>query len=188
MNPEERPAKNEQATHEPRTFPLPGTTLYGLIFNPDFKETFHSRLKFSNRFIISLYKLGILPLFGIGKQIMLLRTRGRKSQRRRDFPVGYFYIDDTIHVFSGWGKAANWYKNLMAYPEDVYVQVGFHRFHARPEVAEGLPAQKQTLEHFVTQCPMGAQTLLGWDVRQDDLAMADFSVVIEKVLIVRFYE
>jgi hypothetical protein len=117
--------RNEKTLHEQnaqRAFPVPGTMLYDLISKPEFRQKFHTRLKFANRLVVLLYKVGVLPRLGFGKSIMLLTTKGRTSKKMRDFPVGYYRIDDTVYLFPGWGKEANWYKNLMAYPEDVYVQ------------------------------------------------------------------
>lgn len=180
--------KNIHQENAPRAFPLPGTMLYNLIYNPEFKKTFHPRIKFTNRLVVPLYKLRVLPLLGLGRVIMLLTTKGRKSKEMRDFPIGYHRIDGTVCVFSGWGKEANWYKNLMAYPEDVYVQIGFRRFHARPEVVEDPQELKQIIERLILQSPAEARTLMGWDPERDDLETADFSPMIEKVLTVRFHE
>lgn len=170
----------------PRVFPLPGTNLYRLISDPEFKKAFHARVKQGNRWLAPLYKGGVLPLLGFGKQIMLLTTRGRKSQKMRNTPIGYFRIDDSIYVFSGWGKEANWYKNIVVCPEEVYVQIGFRRFHALAEVVEDRQELKWIIERLILQDPRGAQTLMGWDPNLDHLETADFSLMIEKVLVVRF--
>jgi deazaflavin-dependent oxidoreductase (nitroreductase family) len=180
--------KNGHASYAPRTFPAPGTILYDLIANPEFRETFHSKLKLTNRLVVPLYKLRVLPLLGAGKAIMLLTTKGHKSHAMRDFPIGYHRIDNIIYVFSGWGKEANWYKNLMAYPEDVYVQTGFRCFHARPEVVEDRRELKGIIERLILRNPAAARTLIGWDPERDDLHTANLSPMIEKVLIVRFRE
>jgi deazaflavin-dependent oxidoreductase (nitroreductase family) len=170
-----------------RAFPLPGTNLYKLISDPAFKKVFHARVKQGNRWLIPLYKLGILPLLGLGKQIMLLTTKDRKSHQMRDTPIGYFRLDDSIYVFSGWGKEANWYKNMVVCPEEVYVQIGFRRFEARPEVVEDPQELKQVIERLILQDPKVARMLMGWDVKCDHLETADFSLMIEKVLVVRFH-
>ena len=87
---------------------------------------------------------------------------------------------------SGWGKAANWYKNIIANPNDVFLQVGFRRFHAIAEVVEGADELQKTFERFIICCPKGAQHLIGWDPQRDSLEKADFSMMIEKVLVVKF--
>jgi deazaflavin-dependent oxidoreductase (nitroreductase family) len=172
----------------PRAFPLPDTMLYNMIFQPEFRQSFHKRIKILNRFVVPLYRIGVLPLLGIGRSTMLLTTKGRTSGRMRHFPVGYHRIDRTVVVFSGWAQDANWYKNMTADPDAVYVQVGFHRFHARAEVVRDPQMLRTILEQFVRQCPQAARQLLGWDPQLDDPATANFSMMIDKVLVVRFHE
>lgn len=169
-----------------RAFPAPGTYLYRLIVDPAFRKAFHARVKRGNPMLALLYKLRVLPLLGLGKRLMLLTTRGRKSQKLRDIPIGYFRIDDGIYVFSGWGKVANWYQNMLAYPDDVYAQIGFRRFRVRPEVVDDPQAVQRVIERLVLQNPRGARSLTGWDPARDRLELADFSLMIEKVLVVRF--
>jgi deazaflavin-dependent oxidoreductase (nitroreductase family) len=171
-----------------RSFPLQGTMLFELVNNPEFKQSFHARLQASNRFFVFFYKIYLLPLIGMGKQIMVLSTRGRTSHKVRDFPIGYFLIDGTVHIFSGWGRGTNWYKNIMANPNDVYLQVGFRRFHATPEVVEDPAELRKTIERFIICCPKGAQQLIGWDPEQDSLETADFSMMMENVLVVKFHD
>lgn len=171
-----------------RSFPVPGTMLFDLVNNPDYKQNFHARLQSSNRFVVFFYKIRLLPLLGMGKQIMLLSTKGRTSQKMRDFPIGYYLIDGTMHVFSGWGKGANWYKNIIAYPNEVYLQVGFRRFHAIPKVVDDVDDLRHTIERFIICSPKSAQQLIGWDSQRDTLETADFAPMMEKVLVVRFYE
>ncbi len=181
------PSPKDGEGASPRVFPMPGTTLYRMIWEPGFKATFHSRLKQSNRFMAGLYKLGVLPLLGM-KGIMLLTTRGRKSGELRENPIGYFEIDGVVHIFSAWGRDANWYKNMMACPDDVTIQIGRRRSRVRPEVVQDGLEVERTLEKLVQQNPDGARTLMGWDAGRDQLATADFSTMVEKVLVVRFHE
>lgn len=170
-----------------RAFPLPETNLYKILADPEYRKTFHARVKSGNPMMATLYRLRILPLFGLGRQIMLLTTRGRVSNQLRDTPIGYFRIDGTIHVFSGWGKAANWYKNMMAHPDEVYLQVGFRRFRARAEVVEDPQELEQANQKLALQDPVGAHALMGWDPKVDSLDRADFSMMVERVLVVRFH-
>ena len=170
-----------------RAFPLPGTNLYKFMSDPEYKKIFHARVKQGNRWLAPLYKLGVLPLLGLGSRVMLLTTRGRTSHQMRDTPIGYFRIDSVIHVFSGWGKEANWYKNMLAYPDDVYVQAGFRRFRVRTEVLQDAQELKRAYERLVLQDLQGARTLMGWDPKQDHLETADFSFMIEKVMVVQFH-
>jgi len=187
MDLSETPTMDNSTASTRRAFPKPDTMLFELVNNPEYKKKFHARLQTANRYFAFFYKIRLLPILGMGKQIMLLTTKGRSSQKMRDFPIGYYLIDGTIHVFSGWGKGANWYKNIIANPKDVYLQVGFRRFHAVPEVVEGIEELQHTDEWFVICCPKVAQRLIGWNPHRDSLETSDFSMMIEKVLVVKFH-
>lgn len=171
-----------------RVFPLAGTPLASVIRDPINRKSFHKRLQSLNKYVVAFYRIGLLPLFGAGKTTMLLTTRGRKSRQLRSFPVGYFRIAGKIHLLSGWGKSANWYKNILANPEDVWLQVGFHRFAVRADVIEDPDEIKRTIEALLSESPSDAQRLFGWDPQNDRIEAADFSPIIEKVLIVKFTE
>ncbi len=169
-----------------RRFPLPATNLYRLLSDPEYRQAFNARLKQGNRFMAAFYKARILPLLGMGGQLMLLTTRGRKTRQMRDTPIGYFRIDGAIYVFSGWGGDANWYKNILACPDDVYVQVGFRRFQCRPEFIEDPESKRRILQRLVVQDPRGAHLLMGWDPAIDRPETADFALMLEKVFVIRF--
>lgn len=170
-----------------RAFPLPTTNLYKILADGEYRAAFNARLKQGNRFMAPLYKVGILPLLGMGNLMMVLTTRGRKSNELRDTPIGYFRLDGIIYVFSGWGTRANWYKNMLACPDDVFLQVGLHHFHVRAELIEDPQAKRLAVERLIQQDPRGAKLLMGWDVEIDRPESADFSLMIEKVVIVRYH-
>lgn len=171
-----------------RTFPAPGSTLYALLNDLQFKSSFHARLQKSNRIIAALYRAGLLPLLGLSRQIMLVTTLGRKTHKLRRFPLGYFRIDGVVTLFSGWGKAANWYKNIQANPDEVYVQIGRRCWRARAEAVSDPQEVCRALEWLVAHNPQGATTLMGWDPARDRLDTADFSPMAAQVLMVRFFE
>jgi deazaflavin-dependent oxidoreductase (nitroreductase family) len=141
-----------------------------------------------NKYVVVLYRVGVLPLLGAGKTTMLLTTRGRKSGQLRRFPIGYFRIAGEIHLLSGWGKNAHWYKNIRANPEEVWLQVGFHRFAARASIVEDPAEIRRTIETLIAESPADAQRLFGWDPQNDRADAADFSPMIEHVLFVKFTE
>ncbi len=182
------PASTTAASTQPaiRVFPRPETALAHVIGDPEHRESFHRKLKGSNRFVVAFYRIGLLPLLGAGKTTMLLTTRGRKSHRLRYFPVGYFRIGGDIHLFSGWGKDANWYKNLRANPDEVWLQIGFQRFPVQAHIIEDPGEIRCTIERFVGESPKDAQRLIGWDPQSDCIESADFSLMTEKVLLVKF--
>ena len=179
---------NTTSSTQDRSFPLSSTMLFELLNNPEYKKNFHARLQSSNRFMVFFYKIRLLPLLGMGKQVMLLSTKGRTSHKQRDFPIGYYLIDGIVHVISGWGKNANWYKNIIASSQDVFLQVGFRRFHVIAEVVSDPGDLQHTFERFIVCCPDGARHLIGWDPARDRIETADFSQMIEKILVVKFHE
>ena len=171
-----------------RVFPRPETPLAQVIGDPVYRDAFHRRLQGSNRYVVAFYRIGLLPLLGAGKTTMLLTTRGRKSHRLRRFPVGYFRIGGNIHMLSGWGTGTNWYKNLRANPDDVWLQIGFRNFPVTAQFIEDPAEIKRTIELLISDSPTDARRLFGWDPDHDSLGSSDFSPVIEKVLFVRFIE
>src|SRR5512138_2607747 len=146
-----------------RRFPAPQSPLGRLLNEPAYKAAFHRRLQGSNRFVVFFYRLGLLPLLGAGKSTMILTTLGRKSGQVRRFPIGYFRIDGEVYVLSGWGKNANWYKNLMAHPEPVLLQIGMKRFPVRAQVLTDAGEIRATLEQLIRESPVSAQRLFGWE-------------------------
>ena len=77
------------------------------------------------------YAVGLGSL--IGKSILLLTTRGRKSGLPRITPLVYEELDNVIVVASARGHAADWLRNVMANPK-VSVRVGRRQFNAVAEV------------------------------------------------------
>ncbi|MCP5097105.1 MAG: nitroreductase family deazaflavin-dependent oxidoreductase [Chloroflexi bacterium] len=71
---------------------------------------------------IKLYKAGLG--WTLGRRFLLLNHIGRKSKLPRQAVlevVGYEADTDTYLIASGWGKQAQWYKNIMAQPENTIV-------------------------------------------------------------------
>ncbi len=189
MNTTRSAEKIKPAQDIQRTFPLPGTTYYNMLYDAKSKKKFYRGFKLANWLLAPLYRLRLLPLIGFGKMVILLTTKGRKSGKRRDTPIGYFRYAGSIHVISGWGKEANWYKNILAYPDNVYVQIGFHRFHARAELVEDRQELQQMMIWLVKHHVSGPEgKAMGWDPKRDDPKTADFSGMFEKMAIVRFNE
>ena len=172
----------------PRIFPAENTNLGRLLSDSTHRSLFHARLKKYNPFVVALYKGGLLPLLGIGRSVMLLTTRGRKTGKMRVTPIGYFYIGGVIHIFSAWGKQAQWYKNLIANPNQVTIQIGFRQKAVQPRFLEDRSEILRTLELFISESPEQAAYLLGWDPEHDRIEAADFTNILNDVLIVRLFE
>jgi deazaflavin-dependent oxidoreductase (nitroreductase family) len=173
----------------PRTFPRPGTTYHDMICDPKSKKRFRGLFRFFNMLIAPLYRLGLLPLLGVGKLILLLTTRGRKSGRLRYTPIGYFRYGGAVHFVSGWGTGTDRYENMLAYPDDVHARIGFHRFHARAELVRDREELTRMMKWLVSHHTSGMEgRAMGWDPKRDDPETADFSGMFEKMAIVRLRE
>jgi len=129
-----------------------------------------------NKFVVPLYRVRILPLFGFGFRILMLTTIGHKTGKTRRTPVEYFKIDGVIHIVAGYGKNAHWFQNIASNPEKVTVQVGFRSYVPRIEILEG----DRLVEFFkwmVRKNPKYSSYGFGWDPKIDDPDTADFTFI-----------
>jgi deazaflavin-dependent oxidoreductase (nitroreductase family) len=169
-----------------KQFPVPGTALADILGDASKRTAFHKKIQFVNKYMVFAYRAGLLPLLGAGRSLMLLDTLGRKSKARRYFPVSYVSLEGDIYLVSAWGKDSNWYKNIVAYPDDVRLQVGFRRFMVRPECIEGPEERRKIVVAMIEKSPKDAARLFGWNPQTDRIEDSDFSLLQEKVLFVRF--
>ena len=73
-----------------------------------------------------------------GSNLLLLHTRGAKSNQPRINPLAYFKNGDSFVIIASKGGAPSnpdWYYNLLAHPE-VTLEVGTERFKALATVPE----------------------------------------------------
>ena len=168
---------------------MAGTPLADIVGGDITKRVaFHKNIQLINRYVVALYQIGLLPLLGMGKTTMLLMTVGRKSGQLRRFPVGYTRIGGEIYLISGWGKASNWYKNILANPDKVRLQIGFQQLNVRAKFIEEAGEIRRIIEALISEAPRAAHRLLGWDPQRDRVENSDFSQIVNNVLFVRFTE
>ncbi|GAA2584840.1 nitroreductase family deazaflavin-dependent oxidoreductase [Dactylosporangium fulvum] len=91
-----------------------------------------------------------------GMDLLYLTTVGAKSGKERVSPVARFADgDDAWLVVASNGGAdrhPSWYHNLRAHPDQVWVEVGGRRIHARVEQLEG-ERRRAALERIVAGQP-----------------------------------
>ncbi len=96
----------------------------------------------------------------LGKRFLLLEHRGRKSGRTYHTVVEVVHHDpstDTYYVVSGFGKRADWFRNIQVHP-DVFITVGQRRM---PALARVLPVDEGTrvLSAFMKRHPKEIEML-----------------------------
>ena len=75
-----------------RAFPTQETNLYKILNESQHRQKFHAQLKRYNPLVVGLYRIGLMPLFGVSRSVMVLTTRGCKSGKIRSTPIGYFLL------------------------------------------------------------------------------------------------
>jgi deazaflavin-dependent oxidoreductase (nitroreductase family) len=78
-----------------------------------------------NRLIKFLYSVGLG--FLVGRIVLLLTTKGRRTGLPRTTPLQYEEHDGKIYVMSAMGPRSDWYRNILVDPR-VDVRMGTRRF------------------------------------------------------------
>ena len=125
------------------------------------------RFKFINKyFVVPFYRLNILPLLLIGRIIVLLYTIGRKSGKTRITPLEFRRYNDKILLFSARGKFGDWYKNILANPNDVRIKIGFKKYNPSVKVSS-YEEKKEILTWYINTYPKSAKSLFGYQKNKD---------------------
>jgi deazaflavin-dependent oxidoreductase (nitroreductase family) len=167
-------------------FPRKGSALYGMITgNKEKTKRILNRWKKINKIVIFLYEIGFLPLFGIGGFILLLYTKGRRSGKKRVTPLEYRQREGSLILFSGRGHRSDWYRNLMAYPEDVKLKLGFKMYEPLVDFISEPEELEEYLRWYINAYPKSSRFLFGWDPKRDDLETSDLSSLVNILKIVK---
>jgi len=97
------------------------TQLPSLPSQSSFDEKLRRGFKnYLNPFMLLLWRLGLGSWVNwwpqVGGRIMVLTHTGRKSGQRRRTPVNYTIIEGDIYCTAGFGKLADWYRNMLRNP------------------------------------------------------------------------
>jgi hypothetical protein len=160
-----------------------------LIAEPKKRKRFIKRFKFMNKYLIKpLYKVGIIPLVGLGRFLILIYTKGRKSGLERITPIEHQIINGVIHIFAGRGKKADWLRNMLANPDDVKIKKGFKKYSVRIKVVEDKEEVADVFKWFVINVPIMPRFVFGWRKRKDNIETSDFSYLVENLVVIRLYK
>ena len=92
-----------------------------MTFEPKIEEKLRYFFKYLNKFMIWMWRLGLGGMMNIWPdvfgRIMVITHTGRKSGRRYQTPVNYTIIDGDIYCTAGFGKDADWFRNMLSNPQ-----------------------------------------------------------------------
>jgi deazaflavin-dependent oxidoreductase (nitroreductase family) len=180
---------NMNESNQPRSFPRPGTGYYGYTQDPNYQSKFLNSFKCINKILTPLYRWNILPLIGFHRwgRVYVITTKGRITGKKRYTPLEYFLIDDVLYGGVTNPRKSQWHKNILANPDDVWVQIGFRNFHARIEFLDD-EEFIETIKLYALRYPKLAATAWGWDSKIDDVETADFTPMFQVYRFFRIHE
>ena len=144
------------------------------------------QFRFLNKwFVIPLYRINILPLFGIGRIVVLLYHTGRKSGKQYRTPVEYRKKDGKILVFASRGDRTDWYRNIRANPEQFKLKVGFKSYHPTMTFPD-FDERMEIMKWYVTEHSSTANELFGWNKNIDEPTDETLSGLTEFIKIIAF--
>jgi deazaflavin-dependent oxidoreductase (nitroreductase family) len=132
--------------------------------------------KVFNKFMFLMWRLGFGPWFKLWPegwgQIMVLTHTGRKSGQVYRTPVNYAVLDGSVYCIAGFGRVADWYRNLLVNPAvEVWLPDGWWQ-----GVAEDVSAAKDRpqIMRAVVDASGFAGPMFGVDPKKlDDTALLE---------------
>lgn len=148
--------------------PRKGSILYNFMAETkEKKKKALNRFRFLNKyFMVPLYRINVLPLFFVGRNIVLLYTKGRKSGKKRITPVEYRIYKGKILLFSSRGKKGDWYQNIIADEAYFRLKKGFKMY--KPFVTvSNLEEKEEILVWYSNTHPNLAKEFYGYQKGED---------------------
>lgn len=146
------------------TLPRKGSIMFEFMrgTNETMKKSLNKFKLMNKYFLVPLYRANILPLFLIGRKVVLLYTKGRKSGKTRITPVEYRRYNEKVLLFSSRGKKGDWYRNIKGNPESFKIKIGLKTY--KPKISETTLDEKiEILEWYVEKFPGTAKELFGYN-------------------------
>ncbi|MHA1954625.1 MAG: nitroreductase/quinone reductase family protein [Candidatus Heimdallarchaeaceae archaeon] len=111
---------------------------------------FRKSTKRLNQVFSYLYRINLLPLFGVGRSMIILKTIGRKTGRKRFTPVlcRVFHTGE-LTLYSARGMKADWLKNILAdEKKQTNIQKGFRRLKVQAIVVKPTEEREEHLKYW----------------------------------------
>ena len=127
--------------------------LYFRIFN-----------RIANGIFIFLYRIYLLPLFGIGNKMVLINTVGRKTGKKRTTPTLIFtFYTGKFTLYVARGKKAHWLQNILATEDQIIeIQKGFKKWKVKATLVEDPSEKSMHLKQYFEEFSE-ARTIFGYN-------------------------
>lgn len=132
-------------------------------------SSFRKQTKIMNKIVIFLYRSYVLPIFGIGKIMLVIETIGRRTGKKRRTPTLHntFYTN-VITLYSARGKNADWIRNIRAQKEKiVFIYKGFKRYRAKAIFVDEPEERIKHLQYFCENYN-GAKFVFGYNKKKHE--------------------
>lgn len=134
------------------------------------KKDFQKTTKRLNKILVLLYRIKILPLIGLGRSILIIETKGRKTGKTRYNPTLYFtFYTNKLTIYSAKGKKANWMKNILAQEDGIFT---IHKGLRKKKVTMNfIEEEEERLKHLKYFCENygSAKRIFGYDRKKDSV-------------------
>ncbi len=143
------------------TLPAEGSIVYRHQERKSGFTKFERRL---NRVFIFLYRTYLLPLFGLGRIMILIQTIGRKTGKKGIKPVLCRRLyTGKLTLYSPRGMEADWLKNILATENHMFkIQKGFRKFNVKATLIQDEAVKIQHLEYWFNNF-RDAKSIFGYD-------------------------
>ncbi|MCG3221365.1 MAG: nitroreductase family deazaflavin-dependent oxidoreductase [Candidatus Heimdallarchaeota archaeon] len=125
---------------------------------------FRKSTKRLNKVFSFLYRMNFLPMFGVGRSMILLKTVGRKTGKIRITPVlcKVFHTGE-LTLYSARGMKADWLRNILADDKkQTDIQKGFKRMRVQAKLIEPINEKEEHLRYWFENLN-DAKYIFGYD-------------------------
>ena len=148
------------------------------------KKLFRFFNKIMNGVFIFLYRIYFLPLFGIGRTMVLVHTIGRKTGKKRTTPVlALQFYTGKLTFYVARGRKAHWLKNILAAENQmIKIQKGFKRMKAKVVLVKDKDEKYNHLKYYFEELDE-AKYIFGYDKKKhgDVFKTIEFNKILEMI-------
>ncbi|MHA1917331.1 MAG: nitroreductase/quinone reductase family protein [Candidatus Ranarchaeia archaeon] len=121
-----------------------------------------------NKLVKFLYRVGIFPLFGMGRVFCLITMKGRKTGLERKVPLEYHrFHTGIVTVIASRGEKTHWLLNLEADNEAV-LQLGFKKYKVRANIIKDTQEVFTHLDWYFENHTSLSKSFMGFDRKNPD--------------------